>query len=178
MRQLQINRLAPGEEDAVIPSALSQPLLRDALLEKILRRCGSYYQSGALFYQRLWAQRLGQIGFRVISVEKQVHHHLWEIRLCGNLTAQSYLLLSKPVAKCHFSVQDLLLKQLQSEVRQIAKDLGAIIGRDCIHVHRNGRYFRVSFLWPLGKPGLWLKKEKKAEAFSFLIRPWLGRNRN
>jgi hypothetical protein len=45
-------------------------------------------------------------------------------------------------------------------------------------VARKGAYLRVTFIWPLGKPGRWVKPEKKAEAFSFLIRPWLRRNRN
>jgi hypothetical protein len=154
-----------------------QPV-RETRLEKILRRCGAYYQPGDLFYQRLWHQRLSQIGFRVISVEKLPYHELWDIRLYGSLTAQSYLLLIQPVVKPHFSAKDILLKQLQAEIQGIAKDLGAVIPRDCIHVGRKGAYFRITFLWPLGRPGRWVKPEKKAEAFSFLIRPWLRKNRN
>ena len=161
----------------VISTVFCHPV-REALLEKILRRCGAYHQSGDLFHQRLWHQRLSQIGFRVVAVEKLPYHQLWDIRLYGTLAAQSYLLLTIPVSKPYFSTKDLLLKQFQAEVRQIAKDLGAPIARDCIHVGRKGAYIRITFIWPLGKPGRWVRPEKKAEVFSFLIRPWLRRNRN
>src|SRR5260370_42662337 len=76
----------------VIPSAGWKPA-RDRMLNKILRRCGAYYHSADLFYQELWKQRLINIGFRVMLVEKFPYHHVWEIRVCGSLTAQSYLLL-------------------------------------------------------------------------------------
>jgi hypothetical protein len=121
--------------------------VKQSLLEKILRRCGAYYQSGDLFYQRLWHQHLSRIGFRVISVEKLPCHELWDIRLFGSLTAQSYLLLTKPVAKPHLWAKDLLLKQLHLEVQQVAKDFGAPMRRDCIHVARKGAYVRVTFIW-------------------------------
>jgi len=161
----------------VISSALCQTI-RDTLLEKILRRCGAYYQSGDLFYQRLWSQRLSHIGFRVISVEKLPYHQLWDIRCYGTLTAQSYLLLTIPVSKPFLCAKDIALKQLCAEIQRIAKDLGAKIRRDCIHVCRKGAYIRITFIWPLGKPGRFVKREKKAEAFSFLIWLWLLRNRN
>jgi hypothetical protein len=118
------------------------------------------------------------MGFRVISVSKLPYHELWDIRCYGSLSAQSYLLLTIPVAKPCFCAKDIVLKQLCVEIRRIAKELGASIGRDCIHVDRKGAYIRITFIWPLGKPGRWVKSEKKAEAFSFLIRPWLRRNRN
>ena len=143
-----------------------------------MRRCGAYYQSGDLFYQRLWYQRLSQIGFRVTFVQKQTYHQLWDLRMYGSLRAESYLLVTKPVAKRHLAAKDLLLQQFELEIRQIAKDLGAPIPRDSLQVDRKGAYFRAIFLWPLGKPGCWVKPRKKAEAFLFLIRPWLRRNRN
>lgn len=161
----------------VISRALLLPR-RDHVLEKILRHCGAYYQSGDLFYQRLWYQHLGNMGFRVIAVTKLSYHELWDIRCYGTLVAQSYLLLSIPVSKPHFSAKDIVLKQLCAEIQRIAKKLGAPIRRDCIHVDRKGAYIRITFIWPLGKPGRWVKPEKNAEAFSFLIRPWLRRNRN
>jgi hypothetical protein len=147
-------------------------------LQTILRRCGAYYLSGDWFYHQLWYQRLSQIGFRVISVKKLPYHQLWEIRLHGTLTSQFYLLLTKPVPKPQFSARDLLLKQFQLEIQRIAKDLGEPVRRDCIQVDRKGAYFRAILIWPLGKSGRWVKPEKKAEAFSFLIRPWLRSNRN
>jgi hypothetical protein len=152
--------------------------LRDARLEKILGRCGGYYQSGDLFYQRLWHQRLSHIGFRVISVQKQPYHGLWEIRGYDTLTAQTYLLRTLPASELFLCGKEIMLKQLCSEIQRIAKDLGAKIRRDCIHVGRKGAYIRITFIWPLGKPGRWVQPEKKSEAFSFLIRPCLRRNRN
>ena len=175
--QRHLNRPPLAMHKPLISSLCFQPV-RENLLKKILRRCGTYYQSGDLFYQRLWHQHLSRIGFRVISVEKLPYHQLWDIRLFGSLKAQSYLLLTKPVAKRYLWAKDLLLKQLHLEVQQVAKDFGAFIRRDCIHVARKGAYLRVTFIWPLGKPGRWVKPEKKAEAFSFLIRSWLRRSRN
>ena len=159
-------------------STVSLKSVKEIFLQRILRRCGAYYHSGDLFYQELWKQRLHQIGFRVISVERLPYHHVWDIRLYCTLTAQTYLLVSKPVPKQYASAKEVLLKQLQSEIQQIAQDLGPPIKSDCISVARTGAYFRVSFLWPVGRPGRLLKKEKRAEAFSFLIRPWVRRNRN
>jgi hypothetical protein len=151
---------------------------KDTLLSKILRRCGAYYHSADLFYQELWKQRLANIGLRVLSVERLPYHPVWELRLCGTLAAQTYLLLSRPVPAPVASSKDPLSKQLESEIHQIAKELGPAIRKDCLSVVRSGSYFRVSFIWPLGKPGCWLKQDKKPEAFSFLIRPWLRKNRN
>jgi hypothetical protein len=147
-------------------------------LAAMLKNCGTYYQSGTFFYQRLWEQRLSQIGFRVISVQKQTYHQLWDIRLYGTLTAQAYLLLTRPVPKQHFTTKDLLLKQIELEIQRIARELGEPIPRDCLRVDRKGAYLRAVFIWRLGKPGRWVKPEKKAEAFSVLIQPWLRRNRN
>jgi len=152
--------------------------VKDRLVQTILRRCGAYYLAGDFFYQRLWYQRLSQIGLRMISVEKLPYHGLWDIRCYGTLAAQTYLLLTLAVSKPHFGAKDMVLNQLHSEIQRIAKDLGAPIRRDCVRVARKGAYVRITFIWPLGKPGRWIKPEKKAEAFSFLIRPWLHRNRN
>jgi hypothetical protein len=126
----------------------------------------------------LWREPLGQIGFRVIAVERLPHHPVWEIRLRGTLTTQAYLLVTKPMTKARSAATDPLLAQLKSEIQQMAKDLGSSIKSDCVSVARNGAYFQVTFLWPLGKPGLLLQKQKKAQPLSLLIRPWLRRNRN
>jgi hypothetical protein len=161
----------------VISVVCCQPV-KDSLLQKVLRHCGAYYHAPDLFYQELWKQRLNQIGLRVLSVEKMPYHEVWDIRVCMKLASQTYLLLSKPMPNQNAGSQELLLKQLRSEIQHIARDLGPAVKRDCITVARTGAYFRASFIWPMGRPGRLLKKEKKAEAFSFLIRPWLRRNRN
>ena len=154
------------------------PAKADRQLQRILFRCGRYFQSGELFFQRLWRDYFRQLGFRVTRVEKHDCHHLWEVRLCGTLTAQSYLLLSKPVPPKWLNAADLLERQLKAEARETAQEWGPPVRRDEITVVRTGAYFRVIFLWPEGEPGLLLRKEKKADAFQFLIRPWLRSIRN
>ena len=120
-----------------------------------------------MFYQRLWHQRLSQIGFRVISVTKLPYHELWDIRLYGTLTSESYLLLTKSVPKRYAFSKDLLVKQFESEIQEIAKDLGLAIRRDCIQVDRKGAYFRVIVIWPLGKPGRGSNRRKRLRLFRF-----------
>jgi hypothetical protein len=168
----------PVMKRPIIPAACFKPK-KEPFLNRILLRCGSYFHPADLFLQELWKQRLVHIGFRVLLVQKLPIHQVWEIRLCGSLAAQTYLLVSKAVPKKDVWSTDLVRKQLQSEVHQIAIDLGLPIQRDCITVARTGKaYFTIAFIWPKGKPGLLLKKERKPEAFSFLIKPWLRRNRN
>src|ERR1700687_5147408 len=99
-------------------------LIKDTLLRRILRRCGAYYHSADLFYQELWEQRLAQIGLRVLRVQKLPYHQVWDIRLRGTLSAQAYLLLSKPVPRQLVGSQELIPRQLRSEIQEIAKDLG------------------------------------------------------
>ena len=153
-------------------------LQKDTLLIRILRRCGAYYHSAELLYQEFWKQRLVNIGLRVLLVEKEPYHEVWRIRACGNLPAQSYLLLRKPMPPKYAWSKDLLERQLRSEVQHMAKEMGPPIKSDCLHVVRTGAYLQITFIWPMGKPGMLLKKEKKVQPFSFLIRPWLKRNRN
>jgi hypothetical protein len=161
----------------VIPPIILQPV-NDAFLQKILRRCGAYYHSAAFFYQELWRDHLRQIGFRVLSIEKLPYHEVWDIRVCIKLCSQIYLLVSKLPPKQISKTKEPLVKQFQKEIQAIAGDLGPPIRNDCITVVRTGAYLRASFIWPKGRPGRLLKKEKRPEAFSFLIRPWLRRNRN
>ncbi len=150
----------------------------DRLLNKTMRQCGAYYHPPDLFFQELWKQRLVNIGFRVILVEKCSLHHVWVIRLRGSLTAQTYLLVTRPVPKRYVGTPDVLLKQLRCEIQAIASDMGPPIPTNLVNVTRTGAYFQVSFIWARGKPGLLLKKEKRTTAFSLLIKSWLGRIRN
>ena len=161
----------------LVPSACLRAV-NDTVLERILRRCGKYFRSGSLFYQELWRDRLRQIGFRVLLVEKLDVHDVWHIRVCGNLASQTHLLVSKKMPSKYALDNEALTKQFRCEIREIAKDLGAVIKRDCITVARTGAYFQAGFIWPLGRPGRLLRKEKPPEAFSFLIQPWVRRNRN
>jgi len=123
-------------------------------------------------------QRLANIGLRVISIERLPYHPVWHVRLRGNLSAQIYLLVGTPSPSMLDHSKDPLSKQLESEIHQMAKDMGHAIKKDCLTVVRTGPYFQASFIWPKGKTGLWIKQNKKPEAFSYLIRPWLRKNRN
>jgi hypothetical protein len=151
---------------------------KESRQRKKLPRRDYYYQSGQLFYHRLWRQRLLQLGFRVISVEKLDAHHLWDLRLDGSLSAQSQLLLSRPVSRKPETAAHLLEKQLQAQIQQIGAEFGAPIPNDCIVVVRHGTYFRVAFGWPKGRPGILLQTQKKTNASSTSIRRWLRRTRN
>jgi hypothetical protein len=64
-------------------------------------RRGGYYHSAESFDHDLCRDRLREIGFRVIFVERLPHHPVWEICLRGNLTAQTYLLVTKPMSKAN-----------------------------------------------------------------------------
>jgi hypothetical protein len=72
----------------------------------------------------------------------------------------------------------MLEAQLKAEVQRLAQEMGPAIKTDSISVDRHGQYLRVAFLWSRGKPGLLMRKTKKPEAFTFLIRPWLRQVRN
>ncbi len=154
-----------------------QAHIPDPLLHRILRQCGRYYHPSALFYQELWRQRLVNIGFRVTSVKKLPYHHVWDVRLYGNLTVQLHLLSLPGSGKLAWS-GELLPKLLAREIQRLAKELGPPIKSDCVSVVGWGACFRVAFMWHLGKPGSFLKQEKPAGAFAFLIRPWVLRCRN
>jgi hypothetical protein len=155
----------------------SQPL-KDRLLERIMRKCGTYYHSADFFYHELWRDRLRQIGFRVIYIERIPQLPCWRIRLCGSLAVQAYLLVTKPMTKARAASRDPLLAQLKAEVREIAADLGRPMKNDEIELGREGAYFTLAFIWPPGKPGMWLPKPKRISPFSLLIRPWLRRAKN
>jgi hypothetical protein len=154
-----------------------QNLLPTALVGALL--CTGYAQLiPKSFFHALWKQRLVSIGFRILKIEKLWLHHVWDVRVCSSLAAQMYLLVVRPVPKRYLGREDLLLKQFRGELQDVARDLGAPIKTDCITVVRRGAYLEASFIWPKGRSGLLLKGEKRPDAFSFLIRPWLRRSRN
>jgi hypothetical protein len=72
----------------VVSPACWQPA-RDHRLQSILRRCGAYYHSAALFYHELWKQRLVNIGFRVLRIEKLPYHNVWDVKVYRGLAAQT-----------------------------------------------------------------------------------------
>ena len=149
-----------------------------AQLKQVLLKSGRYYRSAALFYHELWRQHLRQMGFVVISVEKLDAHDLWVISVRITSAAQVHLLLSlRPTGKMKEGI-DPLEYQLTKFVQRLGNTMGQPIRSDYLTVQRTGAYCTVAFIWKPGRPGRLLRKEKKPSAFSFLIRPWLKRNRN
>jgi hypothetical protein len=147
-------------------------------LKQVLLKSGRYYQSGALFYHKLWREHLRQLGFVVISVEKLDAHDLWVIRLRITSSAQLHLLLSSPPAGKSKAHDDRLEHELRVAVRRVANTMGQPIRSDYLAAQRTGAYCTLAFIWKPGRPGRLLRTEKKPSAFSFLIRPWLKRNAN
>src|SRR5215472_15208729 len=119
---MQHLRCSHGNERALHSRSLLQSS-ENKLLEKILRRCGVYYHSADLFYHEPWKQHLTHLGFRVLKVERLPSHPVWSIRLVGNLTTQTYLLVSKPYPAKLSLTQDVVCQQLGSEIQRIAKEL-------------------------------------------------------
>lgn len=157
------------------PSASAAP---EKFLRRALMKSGRYYQSGDLFYQRLWRDRLQAIGFRVYHVERLEHHPVWHIRLRATLTAQAYLLLSRPAKERLLSKADLLEQQVKAEVQRLGREIGPGIASDCLQLQRQGNYWRITFVWEAGRPGLWLQAPDKPSAFSSAVQLWLSRIRN
>jgi len=152
--------------------------LNDQLLNRILRSCGTYYQPRNLFFHHVWRERLVETGLRVLSVEKFEVHEVWLIRMVLTLSAQAFLLFNRPIPEKLAGSKDVLSKQLELELRTIAKGLGLPIERGCVCVVRSGKYLRASFIWPCGKPGRLIHQPKKAHHFSLSIQPWLRKTKN
>jgi hypothetical protein len=152
--------------------------MSDSELKRVLLKSGRYSRSAAFFYHELWREHFRQIGFVVIKVEKLEQHDLWVIRLRITSPAQLQLLLSSPPARSLNAGTDPIEHRLRIIVRAFASRLGTAIRNDYLSVSRTGHYCTIAFLWPHGKAGCLLRKEKRPSAFSFLIRPWLKRNRN
>src|SRR5262245_47519912 len=94
-------------------------------IKKFLARYGRYRTTGALFYHRQLRQRLAEIGFRVITIERMATHPVWQIRLKGNLTTQANLLIGQPVSD-RFGPQSKywMERQLKRQIQRILYTLG------------------------------------------------------
>ena len=68
----------------------------DASIRKFFARYGRYHAPRGTFYHRQLRDRLAEIGFKVLSVERVDSHPLWRIRLKGSLKVQAHLLISQP----------------------------------------------------------------------------------
>ena len=149
----------------------------EAQAKKIMLAYGTFYRSARFFYHRLLQDRLKDLGFRVVWVEREKHDPLWVVRLFGNLEVQGHLLLSIPVPRNRIK-QVTVEYQVTTAVQHIVKECGYPIRRDEISVVRQGAYFHVGILWPFGQPGRLSRKSRQPDAFSIGIRALLKKNRN
>jgi len=104
-----------------------------------------------LFYQRRIARHLAKLGFRVICVERQPLHPVWELRLQGTLDALATLMMSCPCARP--SVKEPFERQLKVQVCEVLGKLGKPLKVADMTVIRSGSYYRVLFVWPRGRTG-------------------------
>jgi hypothetical protein len=153
----------------------------NASIRKFFASHGRYRAPTGTFYHRQLRDRLTEIGFKVLSVERVDSHPLWRIRLKGSLKVQAHLLISQPAGLFDLSKTDgLLERQLTKYIQRILKQLGQPARRDEIVVVRSGTYVNVAFVWPLGTPGIVGRSPKEIHAFqvSLILRRWLRRQRN
>ena len=130
------------------------------------------------FYHRQLRERLSEIGFKVLSIERLDSHPLRRIRLKGTLKVQAHLLISQPAELFDLSKSHgLLERQLTKHLQRILRQLGKPVRRDEIVVVRSGAYLKVAFVWPLGTPGILRGSVKEVNPFqgSPVVRRWLRR---
>ena len=152
-------------------------LATDAFLADQLERCGAYFLSTELFYQELWMQRLCHLGFRVLSVRKEPHHHLWDIRLRAGPMEQ-HNLTSQVVSQGPARPGGSMSRALERDIDRMAREMGLPIERNCLRAFRRGSYIQVVFLWPRGTPGSLHSPRRSVSKFAALIKPWLRLVRN
>lgn len=147
----------------------------DVLLRKVLLAHGRYFVPANWFYHLWLMQRFTELGFLVNSVEKHPTHQMWEIRMRGSWTAEASLLMGAPLNIWKPPDPEVLLAK---KTREILRDLGHPVPRDYVTVVRNGPYFIVALICPMGTAGRWSRAAKCPEPFSMVIRPWLRTQKN
>jgi hypothetical protein len=152
-------------------------------LKQFLVRYDRYYESGQYFYHHRLQERLADLGLRVISIERFEAHPVWEIKVRGNLDAQTKLLVGKSYAgkrpACWGSGK-LVEARLKEELRSILKQLGPGVKAEEINVVRSGSRFQCVFVWPLGTAGIWRPRPPHAHPLqvSVIVQRWLKGQRN
>jgi hypothetical protein len=155
--------------------------MEDASIRKFFARHGRYRAPTGTFYHRQLRERLTEIGFKVLSIERLDSHPLWRIRLKGSLGVQAHLLISQPAGLFDLSKSHgLLERQLTKYIQRILKQLGQPVRKDEVVVVRSGVYVHVAFVWPLGTPGVVARSRKEIHPFqvSLILRRWLREKRN
>src|SRR5436190_1917567 len=157
-------------------------IVQKASIKKFFARYGYYRAHGGTFFHRQLRQRLIDIGFKVLSVERLETHPVWKIRLKGNLGAQANLLMSQPAGHSYLAnPSHLLERQLAARIQRILKLLGKSVRCDEIVVVRSGTYFQVAFVWPMGRPGVLGRSVGQGThpyQVSMVLRRWLRHQRN
>ena len=114
--------------------------MEDASIRKFFARFGRYRAPRGTFYHRQLRERLTEIGFKVLSIERLDSHPLWRIRLNGSLKARAHLLVSQPTGLFDLSKSHgLLEQQLTKYIQRILKQLGRQAKKDEIVVVRSAR---------------------------------------
>ena len=152
-------------------------------LKQFLAKYGRHVEPGRLFYHLRLQERLTALGFRVISIERLEEHPVWNIRIRGNLDAQTNLLLGKsykgkrPVS---WGSGEIIEQRLEAEFQAILKQLGKPVKADELNVVRYGGYFQIVFVWPLGQPGKWFSRPARPHPLrvSGVMQRWLKGQRN
>ncbi len=152
-------------------------------LKQFLAKYGRFVEPGQFFYHHRLHERLTGLGFRVISIERLDTHPVWNIRIRGNLEAQTNLLLGKsykgkrPAA---WGSGEVIEQRLKAEMQSILKQLGRAVKADELNVVRYGGYFQIVFVWPLGQPGKWFPRPARPHPLrvSGVMQRWLKGQRN
>jgi hypothetical protein len=155
--------------------------MEDVSIRKFFARFGRFRAPSGTFYHRQLRDRLTEIGFQVLSVERVDSHPLWRIRLKASLKVQAHLLISQPAGLFDLSKSHgLLERQLTKYIHRILNQLGQPVRKDEIVVVRSGAYVHVAFVWPLGTPGVVGRAPKEHHPFqvSLVLRRWLREQRN
>ena len=128
-----------------------------------------------LFYQRKIARHLATLGFRVICVERQPVHPVWELRLQGTLDALATLMISCPCSRPN--VKEPFDRQLKVQVCEILGELGKPLKVADMTVIRSRSYYRVLFVWRRGRTGKYQPRSSPAPAFLASRNPRIRRRK-
>ena len=152
-------------------------------LKQFLAKYGRFVESAQFFYHHRLHERLTALGFRLISIERLDTHPVWNIRIRGNLEAQTALLLGKSYKgkrPSSWGSGEVIEQRLKAEMQSILKSLGKAVKADELNVVRYGGYFQIVFVWPLGQPGTWFPPVKRPHPLqvSGIVQGWIKQQRN
>lgn len=115
-------------------------------LKQFLAKYGKFREAEQFFYHYRLNERLTGLGLRVISIERLDTHPVWNIRLRGNLEAQTNLLLGKSYKgkrPASWGSGEVIEQRLKAQMQSILKSLGQAVKADDLNVVRYGGYFQI-----------------------------------